>query len=49
MKIIVKKGLVIVSIYLIFVLYLFMVSNRIERLDSNSNTKNVGVAINLSK
>lgn len=49
MEKILKKGLIIGSIYLIFILYLFMACNRIERLDSNNNTENVGVSLNLSK
>ena len=45
MKKIFVEGLVIVSIYLLFGLYLIMVSERIERLDNESDTEYVNVSL----
>jgi hypothetical protein len=47
MKNILKKGLIILTVYLIFTLYLFAVSARIERLNNNESNEKVGVSINI--
>ena len=49
MKKIIKKGIIIVGIYMVFAAYLFMVSDRIERLDKNDNTKTVNVSLKFSE
>ncbi len=37
-----KKGLVIIMIYLLFALFIVLASNRIERLDHNGNLEEGG-------
>ena len=49
MKSILKKGLIIVGIYAIFTAYLFMASDRIERLDKNDSTEKVNVSLKFSE
>lgn len=49
MKNVLKKGLIIVGIYAIFTAYLFLASNRIERLDNNDDTEKVNVTIKYSE
>ena len=49
MKNVLKKGLIIVGIYAIFSAYLFLASNRIERLDNNDDTEKVNVTIKYSE
>ena len=49
MKKIIKKGIIIVGIYFVFTAYLFMASNRIERLDTESDLEKVNVSINFSE
>ena len=48
MKKILKKGIIIVGIYLMFTAYILMASNRIERLD-NDKTEKVNVSIKFSE
>ncbi len=48
MKKIIKKGIIVVGIYLIFAAYILMASNRIERLDNNDNTEKVNVSLKFS-
>lgn len=47
MKEIIRKGIIILGVYTIFTLYLFMVSDRIERLENNNGLEKSGVAINI--
>lgn len=49
MKNIIKKGIIIAGIYLVFGAYLFMASNRIERLDESDSTEKVNVSIKFSE
>lgn len=49
MKKIIKKGIIIIGIYLIFAMYLFMASNRIERLDKNDSTETINVSLKFSE
>jgi hypothetical protein len=49
MKKIIKKGIIIAGIYLVFAAYLCMASDRIERLDKSDNTEKVNVAIKFSE
>ncbi len=49
MKNILKKGLVIMSIYLVFTFYLFLAADRIERLNKNAKLENTGYIINIFK
>ena len=39
MKEIKKKSAIIIGVYIIFTLYLFIASERIERLDENNGTE----------
>ena len=48
MNSLVKNGLIIVGIYLVFVSYLFFVSNRFENLENN-NKKMENVVRNISE
>ena len=48
MKKIIKKGIIIVGIYLVFAAYVLMASDRIERLDNNDNTEKVNVSLKFS-
>ena len=48
MNSLVKNGLIIVGIYLVFVSYLFFVSNRFENLENNNKKIENGV-INISE
>jgi len=47
MKNILKKGIIILGIYVILTLCLFVASERIERLDDNASLEKTGVAINI--
>lgn len=49
MKNLFKKGIIILGVYVIFTLYLFAVSERIERLDNGNKIENTGVAINIGE
>ena len=49
MKKIIKKGIIIVGIYLVFAAYILMVSNRIERLDKSDNIEKVNVSLKFSE
>ena len=44
-----KRGLIIVGIYVVFTAYLFVASDRIERLDNNDDTEKVNVTIKYSE
>ena len=48
MKKIIKKGIIIVGIYLVFAAYVLMASDRIERLDKNDNNEKVNVSLKFS-
>lgn len=48
MKNILKKGIIIVGIYLVFAAYILMASDRIERLDKNE-TEKVNVSLKFSE
>ncbi len=48
MKNIIKKGIIVVGIYTIFTAYLFMASDRIERLEQDDEEK-VNVSIKFSE
>ena len=48
-KNILKKGVIILGVYLIFTLYLFLVAERIERLDKNGVSKNSGYTLKINK
>jgi len=45
MKNILRKGLVIVGVYVLFVGFLLMASKRIQRLEENTNNEKSGVAL----
>ena len=45
----IKTGLFILGIYLIFILYLFFASSRVEKLEHNSTEQQTSIAIKLSK
>ena len=49
MKKIIKKGIIIIGIYLVFAAYILMASDRIERLDKNDSTENVNVSLKFSE
>lgn len=49
MKKIIRKGIVILTIYFIFTVYLFCASERIERLEENESTEKVNVTIKYSE
>ena len=49
MKKIIKKGIIIVGIYLLFAAYILMASNRIERLDKNDDLEKVNVSLKFSE
>ena len=49
MKKIIKKGIIVVGIYLIFATYILMASDRIERLDKNDGTEKVNVSLKFSE
>ena len=46
MKRIILKGFIILSIYLLFGLYLVLVGNRVERLNNEDNETIVNVRLN---
>ena len=49
-KIILKRGLIFLAAYFIFTLYLFLASERIERLNKIYNEKNTNITtINVRK
>ncbi len=48
MKNIIKKGIIIVGIYLVFAAYILMASDRIERLDKKDTTEKVNVSLKFS-
>ncbi len=49
-KIILKRGLILLAAYFIFTLYLFLASERIERLNKIYNEKNTNITtINVRK
>ena len=41
----VKKGLILLGIYMVFTAYLFLASERIERLDQEDDSEIVNVSI----
>ena len=47
MKKVIRKGMIIIGVYLIFTLYLFAASARIERLEDNSELEKVRTVINI--
>lgn len=49
MKNIIKKGIIIIGIYLVFAAYILMASNRIERLDKDDSTEMVNVSLKFSE
>ncbi len=49
MREILKKGLTIFVIYMLFAAYLLFVSNRIERLENREQNEFVNVSINYSE
>ncbi len=49
MKNIIKKGLIVLGVYIIFTFYLFVASERIERLEQNNGIEKTGVMINISE
>ena len=49
MKEIVKKSAIIIGVYIIFTLYLFIASERIDSLENNSKIGNEEVTLNISK
>ncbi|MBR1936817.1 MAG: hypothetical protein IJ842_03885 [Bacilli bacterium] len=46
MKKIIMRGFIILSIYLLFGLYLVLVGNRVERLNNEDNNTYVNVRLN---
>lgn len=48
MKKIIKKGIIIAGIYLVFTAYIFMASDRIERLEKDDSEK-VNVSLKFSE
>jgi len=45
-----KKGMIILSIYIIFVLYLFLAAERIDRLEESSvNVEKSGFSVKIGK
>lgn len=49
MKNIIKKGIIIVGIYLLFAAYILMAADRIERLDKNDDTEKVNISLKFSE
>ncbi len=49
MKKVIRKGIIIFCVYLIFTLYLFLASARIERLENNNSLEKTGVSINIGE
>lgn len=49
MRNIIKKGIIIIGIYLVFAAYILMASNRIERLDKDDSTEMVNVSLKFSE
>jgi hypothetical protein len=49
MREIIKKGIIILSIYAIFTAYLFLVSERVERLDLEDDREIINVSLNYSE
>ena len=45
MKELLKKGLILLAVYSIFTAYLFLASERIERLDQKDDSEKVNVSI----
>ena len=45
----IKTGLIILAIYLIFVLYLLFVSDRVEKLDHRSNEEQIQNTLKIGK
>ena len=44
-----KTGLIILAIYILFVLYLLSVSDRVEKLDSRSNEEQSQITLKIGK
>lgn len=49
MKEILKKSVIILGVYIIFILYLYVAIERIERLENGSQEKKSEVEINISE
>ena len=49
MKNIIKKGIIVVGIYLIFTAYILMASDRIERLDRKDSNELINVSLKFSE
>ncbi len=49
MKELVRTGIIILFIYGLFVLYLLFVSDRVEKLDNNSNHNSVAVSLKVGE
>lgn len=47
MKDLLKKSMIILGVYVVFMIYLFAASERIERLENDNNLENTGVMINI--
>lgn len=47
MKKIIRKGIIILGVYVLFMTYLLVASERIERLENNNKTEKTSVAINI--
>ena len=45
---IVKKGMVLISVYLVAVVCTFLVTNRVQELDSNSHLRNTNKALSIN-
>lgn len=44
-----KTGLIILAIYVLFVLYLLFVSDRVEKLDNRSNEEQSQITLKIGK
>lgn len=49
MENVLKKGIIIVGVYIIFTFYLLAVSERIERLEENGGTEKTSISLNISE
>ncbi len=48
MKKILRKGLIIISIYVVAVICTFMVTNRVQELDSSENLRNTNTSLSIN-
>ena len=44
-----KTGLIILGIYILFILYLLFVSNRVERMEENENENTVHYSLKIGR